>query len=177
MADSGDQVPDSPSGDRAELDDSHDPRDPCDPGLPILRDHFRDITRWAIGDAVGEQLTADQSDALADELAVILSSGLAPTLRREIAHQSEKTIADLQTGPVSFGYDHQLLIDGWTVADLVKLLDAVGSLVDTGIAEAIFSLHETHRQMLYRAHEHWLAKYDLADARFEEGRRRDRNAG
>ncbi|GAA2047747.1 hypothetical protein GCM10009839_61250 [Catenulispora yoronensis] len=129
-----------------------------DPDVPILREHFRDVTRWVIGDAVGEQLTAAQSDGLADEIAVILASGLTPVLRREVELQTEKTIVSLQNGPLSFNHNHELMVDGFTVPDLLKLLDAVGRLVDTGVGEAISGLHDTHQRMLYRAHDAWLAK-------------------
>lgn len=146
MSDSGDLLPGPfPSGLSA-------------PDVPILREHFRDVTRWVISDSVGDQLPAGQGDALADDIAAILASGLAPALRREVTHQSEKMIADLQNGPVSFDPHHQLSVAGFTVPDLVKLLDAVGRLVDAGVAEAISGLHDTHQRMLYRAHDTWLAK-------------------
>jgi hypothetical protein len=133
----------------------------------VLREHFRDTTRWVIGDAVGDRLSAEQSDALAEEIAVILSSGLAPMLRRETEHQAEKAIAELQKGPVSFSYEHELVVDGFTVPDLVKLLDAVGRLVDGDgdgdVRRTISGLHDTHQRMLYRAHDHWRAKNGLVD--------------
>ena len=130
-----------------------------------LREHFRETTRWVIGDAVGDRLSADQSDALAEEIAVILASGLAPVLRRDIEQQAEKAIAELQKGPVSFTYEHELSVDGFTVPDLVKLLDAVGRLVENGVGvgEAVSGLHDTHQRILYRAHDHWRAKNGLAD--------------
>ncbi|NUR57769.1 MAG: hypothetical protein HOV87_03560 [Catenulispora sp.] len=134
-----------------------------DPDLPILREHFRDVTRWVIGDAVGDRLTAGESDALAEEIAVILASGLASALRREVEYQAEKTVAGLQKGPVSFDYYHQLQVDGFPVEDLVRLLDAVGRLVDAGVNETISGLHETHRHMLYRAHDSWRAKHGEPD--------------
>lgn len=130
--------------------------------VPILREHFRDTIRWLLSDTAGDQLPAAQAASLADELATILTSSLAPALRHEVTHQTEKTIAGLQNGPVSFDHNHQLLIAGFTVPDLVKLLDAVGRLVDTGVAEAISGLHDTHQRMLYRAHDSWLAKCDEA---------------
>lgn len=86
MADSDDSSPDTLSGGPSDLDPA------------ILREHFRDITRWAIRDAVGDQLPAGRSDALADELAVILASGLAPALHREIEAQVTKALDDLQNG-------------------------------------------------------------------------------
>ena len=132
--------------------------------LSLLREHFRDVTRWVIGDGAGDRLTAGQTDALADEIAVILASGLVPVLRREIEHQAEKSIAGRQNGPVSFDHQHQLLVDGFPVPDLVKLLDAVGRLVDAGVGEAISGLHDTHQRMLYRAYDSWCAKTDQPDA-------------
>jgi len=138
-----------------------------DPDLPILREHFRDVTRWVIADTAGDHLPAGQADTLADELAddiaAILASGLTPALRHEVAHQTEKTIADLQNGPVSFDHQRQLLVAGFTVPDLLKLLDAVGRLVDAGVAETISGLHDTHQRMLYRAHDAWLAKCEQAE--------------
>jgi hypothetical protein len=131
-----------------------------DPDVPLLREHFRDVTRWVIGDAVGDRLTADQSDALAEEIAVILAAGLGPALRREVEHQAEVAIARLQNGPVSFDFDHQIMVDGYTAPNLLKLMDAVGRLVDADVTEAISGLHETHRQMLYNAHHAWLVKND-----------------
>ena len=134
-----------------------------DPDIPILREHFRDVTRWVLGDALGDRLTAGESDALAEEIAVILASGLAPALSGEIEHQAEKTVEALQDGPVSFDHHHQLHVDGFTTPDLVKLLDAVGRLVDAdadagaGVTEAISGLHDTHQRMLYRARDRWLA--------------------
>lgn len=137
-----------------------------DPGLDLslLREHFRDVARWVIGDGAGDRLTAGQADALAEELAVILASGLAPVLRREIDHQAEKSIAALQNGPVSFSHDRQLLVDGFPVSDLVKLLDAVGRLVEAGVGEAMSGLHDTHRRMLYSAHDSWRAKHGQPEA-------------
>lgn len=152
MADSGDPIPGVYSGGLA------------DPDVPVLREHFRDVTRWVIGDAVGDELTAAQSDALAEEIAVILASGLAPALHREVAHQTEKTIAELQNGPLSFDYHHRLLIDGFAVSDVVKLIDAVGRLVDAGVGDAISGLHETHQRMLYNAHDAWRAKHEEGSA-------------
>jgi hypothetical protein len=134
-----------------------------DPDLPVLRAHFRDVTRWVIGDAVGDRLTAGQSDALAEEIAVILATGLGPALRREVEHQAEKAIMALQDGPLSFDYDHQLLVDGFAVRDLVKLLDAVGRLVEAGVGEAISGLHDTHRRVLYSAYDSWRAKHGELD--------------
>ncbi|MEY9935594.1 hypothetical protein ABH926_010276 [Catenulispora sp. GP43] len=134
------------------------------PDLPILREHFRDVTRWVISEAVGEQLSAEQRDALAEEIAVILASGLAPVLHREAEHQAEKKIAGLQKGPVSFSYGHELLVDGFSVPDLVKLIDAVGALVDGGVDPAVSALHDTHRRMLYHAHDVWLAKHEQTAA-------------
>ena len=52
----------------------------------------------------------DRSDAMAEEIAVVLASGLVSVLRREIDQQAEKKTAELQTGPVSFGYDGELRI-------------------------------------------------------------------
>lgn len=133
----------------------------------VLREHIRDTTRWVIGDAVGDRLSAGQSDALAEEIALILASGLAPVLRREVEQLTDKAIAGLQKGPVSFTGDHELLVDGFAVPDLVKLLDAVGRLIDAdadargGVGRAISALHETHRRMLYRAHDHWRTKNGL----------------
>lgn len=68
----------------------------ADLDLPILREHVREVTRWVIGDAVGDQLGPDRSDALAEEIALILATGLAPVLRHEIDQQAEKKIAGLQ---------------------------------------------------------------------------------
>jgi hypothetical protein len=129
-----------------------------DPDVPVLREHFRDVTRWVIGEAVGDLLTAAQGDALAEEIAVILASGLAPVLRREVAHQAEKTIVELQKGSLSFDHHRRLLIDGLPVSDVVKLIDAVGRLVDAGVGEAVSGLHDTHQRMLYAAHDVWRAK-------------------
>ncbi|MEY9856127.1 hypothetical protein ABH935_001731 [Catenulispora sp. GAS73] len=131
-----------------------------DPDIPVLREHFRDVTRWVLRDAVSDQLAADQIDALAEELAVILATGLGPALGREISHQAETTIANPENGAVSFGYDHQLKVGGFSATDLMKLLDAVGSLVDAGVSDAISGLHDTHQRMLYNAHHAWRVKND-----------------
>ena len=143
------------------------PSGPADLDTPILREHVRYVTRWLIGEAVGDRLTAHRSDALAEEIALILSSGLTPVLRREIELQAEKTIAGLQNGPVSFDHEHRLLVDGWSVPDILKLLDAVGRLVEAGVAEQISALHATHRRMLHAAHDSWRAKHDPPDIRPE----------
>lgn len=135
-----------------------------DPDPSLLREHFREVTRWVLGDGAGDRLTAARSEALAEELAVILASGLVPALRREIEHQAEKIIAEKQSGPVSFSYDHELLVDGFPVSDLLKLLDAVGRLVEAGVGDAISGLHDTHRRMLYSVHDSWRAKHDQPDA-------------
>ena len=42
--------------------------------------------------------------------------------------------------------------------ELVKLIDAVGRLVEAGVGDAIWVLHETHQRMLYSAHDSWLAR-------------------
>ncbi|WP_194918154.1 hypothetical protein [Catenulispora rubra] len=135
-----------------------------DPDVPVLREHFRDVTRWVLRESASEQLAAGQIDALAEELAAILATGLGPALSREISHQAETTIANPENGAVSFGYDHQLKVGGFTASDLMKLLDAVGSLVDAGagvsVSDAISGLHDTHQRMLYNAHRAWLAKND-----------------
>ena len=134
-----------------------------DPDVPLLQEHFRDLTHWVIGDAVGDHLTAAQHDALAEEIAVVLASSLAPALRREVEAQAEKAIARLQKGPVSFDGDHQVQVDGFATAELVKLIDAVGRLVEAGVGNAIWVLHETHRRTLYNAHDFWLAKNGKSD--------------
>jgi hypothetical protein len=135
-----------------------------DPDIPILKEHFRDLTHWVIGDAVGDQLSTEECNALAEEIAVVLASSLAPALRREVEYQAEKAIAGLQKGPLSFDYDHQVRVDGFSVPDVVKLLDAVGRLVEAGVGEAISGLHETHQRMLYSAHDSWLTRNGQPDA-------------
>lgn len=130
---------------------------------PLLREHFRDLTRWVLGDAVGEQLTSAQRDALAEEIAVILASSLVPVLRREVRAQAEKTIAGLQKGPVSFDGDHQVRVDGFGAPELAQLIDAVGRLVEAGVGDALWMLHETHRRMLTNAHACWVEKNRQAD--------------
>jgi hypothetical protein len=134
-----------------------------DPDVPLLQEHFRDLTQWVIGDAVGDHLTAAQRDALAEEIAVVLASSLAPALRREVEAQAEKAIAGLQKGPVSFNYDHQVQVDGFSAPELVKLIDAVGRLVEAGLGDAIWVLHETHQRALYSAHDSWLARNGRPD--------------
>lgn len=131
-----------------------------DPDVPVLREHFRDVTRWVLRESASDQLAAGQIDALAEELAVILATGLGPALGREISHQAEMTIANAENGAVSFGYDHQLMVGGFSAKDLMKLLDAVGSLVDAGVSDAISGLHIAHQQMLSNAHHAWLVKND-----------------
>jgi len=131
-----------------------------DPDIPVLREHFRDVTRWVLRESASDQLAAGQIDALAEELAVILATGLGPALSREISHQAETTIANPENKAVSFGYDHQLMVGGFSASDLMKLLDAVGRLVDAGVSEAISGLHTTHQQMLSNAHHAWLVKND-----------------
>lgn len=135
-----------------------------DPDVPLLQEHFRDLTHWVITDAVPDSLTAAQRDALAEEIAVVLASSLAPTLRREVEAQAEKAIAGLQKGPVSFDYEHQVRVDGFGVPEVVKLIDAVGRLVEAGIGDAVWALHETHQRILYSAHDSWLAKNSRPEA-------------
>lgn len=131
-----------------------------DPGLPILQEHFRDLSRWVIGDAVGDHLTAGRCDELAEEIAVILACSLAPKLRAEIESQAEKTITAMQDGALSFDHDHQVRINGFTVRDVVKLLDAVGRLMQAGVGDALWMIHETHRNMLDNVYHDWLQKQD-----------------
>lgn len=135
-----------------------------DPAVPVLREHFRDVTRWVLRESASEQLTAAHIDALAEELAVILATGLGPALSREISHQAETTLANPENGAVSFGYDHQLKVGGFTASDLMKLLDAIGRLVDAAagvsVSDAISGLHIAHQRMLYNAHHAWLVKND-----------------
>ena len=135
-----------------------------EPDAPLLREHFRDLTGWVIDDAVGDRLTGAERDALTDEIALILASSLAPALRREVQAQAEKMIAGLQTGPVSFGYDHQVKVDGFSAPELVQLIDAVGRLIDVGVGDTLWTLHETHRRILDRTHGRWVEKNSQADA-------------
>ena len=132
--------------------------------VPLLQEHFRDLTQWVIGDAVGDHLTADQRDALAEEIAVVLVSSLTPALRREVEAQAEKALAGLQKGPVSFDYDHQVQVEGFSVPELVKLIDAAGRLVEVGVGDALWALHDTHRRTLHNAHDSWLARNGGSDA-------------
>jgi len=95
---------------------------------------------------------------------VILATCLGPALSREISHQAETTLANPENGAVSFDYDHQLKVGGFSASDLMKLLDAVGRLVDAdagvSVSDAISGLHVAHQQMLYNAHHAWLVKND-----------------
>lgn len=136
---------------------------PSDSEKPILHEHFRELARWVIGDAIGDRLGSGDCDALAEEIAAVLASGLAPTMRREIELQAEKAIAGMQNGPVSFDHDHQVRIDGFSVPEVVKLIDAAGRLVEAGVGPVISELHETHQRTLYRAHDAWRAKNGLLD--------------
>jgi hypothetical protein len=128
--------------------------------LPFLRAYIQDISRWVIGEAVGGQLPPEQCDELAGEIAAILATGLAPALSEEIVRNTEKVIADSQDGPVSFDWQGRMTVGGFTVPDLVRLLDAVGQLIDHGVGDALDMLHDSHRRALSAAHGAWSAKHD-----------------
>jgi hypothetical protein len=126
--------------------------------VTALRAYVEDVSRWVIGEAVDGQLTDTQCDSLAAELAAILATGLAPALSRDIARNTEKVIADLQDGPVSLDADGQLAVDGFVLPELMRLLDAIGQLIENGVGEPLQLLHESHRRSLLYAHDAWAAK-------------------
>src|ERR1700693_673995 len=105
--------------------------------VPALRAYIQETSRWLIGEAVGELLPGEQRDALAEEIAVILASGLTPSRTAEIARNTEKVIAAAQDGPVSYDWRGQLTVDGLAVPELVRLIDAVGQLMDYGAGDAM----------------------------------------
>ena len=126
--------------------------------FPVLRAYVEDISRWVIGEAVGGRLPREQCEAMAGEIAVILAGGLAPELSREIAGNTEKVVAASQEGPVSFDWQGRMTVDGVAVPDLVILLDAVGRLLDHGLGEALDTLHDSHRRVLFDVHDEWSAR-------------------
>lgn len=125
---------------------------------PVLRAHIEETSRWVLGESLGAAVGAAQLDAVAEELAAILAGGLGPALAAEIERNTEKVIADSQGDPVAFDRDGQLLVGGVTVQNVLRLLDAVGVLVDHGIGDALDLLHESQRRALFDVHDAWLAK-------------------
>ena len=123
--------------------------------VPVLRAYIEDISRWLIREAVGEQVPREQCDALAEEVAVVLAAGLTPSLTAEIVSNTGKVIAESQGDPVRFDALGEMTVGGLTVPDVVRLIDAVGQLVDLGVGEPMQLLHESHRRSLYDAHEVW----------------------
>lgn len=126
--------------------------------LPALRAHVRETSRWVIGEAVGEQLGAEQCDALAEELTAILADGMTPTLTAEITRNTNKLIADSQGDPVAFDWRGEMTVGGLTVPELTRLIDAVGQLVDHGVGETLGLLHDSQQRALFQAHSAWAAK-------------------
>ena len=126
--------------------------------VPALRAYIQDISRWLIGEAVGEQVSREQCDALAEEIAVILASGLTPSLTAEIVRNTGRVIAESQGDPVAFDGRGEMTVNELTVPDLVRLIDAVGQLIDLGVGEPLQLLHESHRRALFVAHDAWLRK-------------------
>ncbi|NUP46752.1 MAG: hypothetical protein HOW97_05480 [Catenulispora sp.] len=125
---------------------------------PILRAHIKDTTRWVLGESLGGEVAAGQLEDVADEIGAVLAGGLAPALAAEITRNTEKVVADSQGEAVTFDRDGRLTIGGVTVQNIVRLLDAVGVLVENGIGDALGLLHDSHRRALFDAHDAWLAK-------------------
>ena len=146
MTDGGNKLPEAFTGALGVVD------------VPALRAYIEDISRWLIGEAVGEQVPREQCDALAEEFAVVLASGLTPSLTAEIVSNTGKVIAESQGDPVAFDWRGEMTVGELTVPELVRLIDAVGELIDLGVGEPLQLLHESHRQALLVARDAWLRK-------------------
>ena len=125
--------------------------------LPLLRGYIEDIGQWVLKESAGSPLTPELCDALAGELAAILSGGLAPSLAAEIERNTQRTIAAAQDGPVVLDWQGRLKIAGLDVQDVSRLIDAVGQLMEHGVGDSLYLLHPSHSRALYAARDAWAA--------------------
>ena len=132
--------------------------------LPLLHAYIEDISRWVLGEAAGSPLSPELCDTLSGELAAILTGGLAPTLSAEIARNTDRTIAAAQDGPVTLDWQGRLKVAGLDLDDIVRLIDAVGRLLEHGVGDSMDLLHESHRRALYAARDAGAAAQRDGDA-------------